>query len=405
MKTCLNCGTQNNDSNRFCINCGAVLKTQANNEPKIIYCTSCGTPNDSDSKFCIKCGAKLKSLDTPSSAPSSTPAAADNQGAVQNLKPEVILENIWEWIKTSWVGLLLAAGGLLFTIIGGSQMATEENFLALYIIGLILLIVGIVYMDFPGYVKLILIGVSLFFLLFAFDSGAIVALSLILIAAGLIYYFWIVKPYSDRTDTSLSPYIYAAIAASIFFALCIYGLSGGGEVNGWIVVGLIICGIVAPFSIYLLYKNLKKAEKSQTDANSDDDDRDPEVLKKQLILSVVICVALILVISLGLGSYSRASTIVRNSYLPKYSTDITIGEAFDSVFTDPQWSSRTLDGKELVDFNGVLYNADGEPVKITIIFNSINGKANVFFVYENGEMLNPIYEDDFFTQIYAWAEG
>ena len=211
MKECANCGAYNSDMNRFCIKCGAEIKSQTNNESKTIYCASCGAPNDSDSKFCIKCGAKLKSLYTPSSVPSSTPTTANNQEAVQNLKPEIIIENIWEWIKTSWVGLLLAAGGLLFTIIGGSQMVTEENFLALYIIGLILLIVGIVYIDFPRYVKLILIGVSLFFLLFEFNSGAIVALSLILIAAGLIYYFWIVKPYRDRTDTSLSPYIYIYI--------------------------------------------------------------------------------------------------------------------------------------------------------------------------------------------------
>ena len=180
-------------------------------------------------------------------------------------------------------------------------------------------------------------------------------------------------------------------------------MSGGGEVNGWLVVGLIICGIAAPFSIYLLYKNLKKAEQSQTNANSDDD-RDPEVLKKQLMLSVVICAALILVISLGLNSGSGYINRVRNSYFTQYSTEMTIGETFDSAFTNPQWSSRTLEDRPLVDFDGVSY-IDGEPANVRITFNFINGEANLFFISINGEVvLNPVYESDLLASIYEFAE-
>lgn len=54
---CNACGVNNNEENKFCINCGEELveteSTSGNN------CPSCGAENSEDNKFCISCGHQL----------------------------------------------------------------------------------------------------------------------------------------------------------------------------------------------------------------------------------------------------------------------------------------------------------------------------------------------------------
>ena len=54
MVICQKCGSENEESNIFCFNCGEKLKTTAN------LCPKCGVVNSSQAKFCIGCGMKLK---------------------------------------------------------------------------------------------------------------------------------------------------------------------------------------------------------------------------------------------------------------------------------------------------------------------------------------------------------
>ena len=49
---CRNCGTFNEQSANFCIECGQSLKRRA--------CGGCGTENPSSARFCAQCGEKLK---------------------------------------------------------------------------------------------------------------------------------------------------------------------------------------------------------------------------------------------------------------------------------------------------------------------------------------------------------
>ena len=49
--TCVKCGTVNDESANFCIECGASLKR--------ITCSGCGTENPAAAKFCGQCGVKL----------------------------------------------------------------------------------------------------------------------------------------------------------------------------------------------------------------------------------------------------------------------------------------------------------------------------------------------------------
>ncbi len=89
MKTCTNCGAQNDDANRFCDQCGTRLETAAPSPvvapaavaatpaaPATSTCPNCGAAVLPGEAFCDECGAALA---TPVSAP---PAASETPGAV-----------------------------------------------------------------------------------------------------------------------------------------------------------------------------------------------------------------------------------------------------------------------------------------------------------------------------------
>ncbi|MEW6005548.1 MAG: zinc-ribbon domain-containing protein [Stygiobacter sp.] len=54
---CINCGTENNDANKFCRNCGNELKDE--NNPQEIICQTCGAKNKPGNNYCILCGENL----------------------------------------------------------------------------------------------------------------------------------------------------------------------------------------------------------------------------------------------------------------------------------------------------------------------------------------------------------
>ena len=62
---CNNCGSENDNSSKYCQNCGEELKsddkqskTETENNDHII-CNSCGNVNDNSAKYCEKCGNDL----------------------------------------------------------------------------------------------------------------------------------------------------------------------------------------------------------------------------------------------------------------------------------------------------------------------------------------------------------
>ncbi len=63
MKKCLNCGAENEESSRFCYNCGAVLDEPA--EPEKPTCAVCGAELKKTAKFCPACGARVIKSDKP----------------------------------------------------------------------------------------------------------------------------------------------------------------------------------------------------------------------------------------------------------------------------------------------------------------------------------------------------
>ncbi len=55
---CNNCGHKNDDTTKFCVECGSKLEMITIKQPKN-YCYSCGTEIAEISKYCEKCGADL----------------------------------------------------------------------------------------------------------------------------------------------------------------------------------------------------------------------------------------------------------------------------------------------------------------------------------------------------------
>jgi uncharacterized membrane protein YvbJ len=54
MLACPKCGTQNQQTARFCSNCGGPVGAVA-----AVPCPRCGKPVSAGSKFCNECGAKI----------------------------------------------------------------------------------------------------------------------------------------------------------------------------------------------------------------------------------------------------------------------------------------------------------------------------------------------------------
>lgn len=65
MKTCQQCGHQNNSDSKFCVSCGSDLlnaaQTKEDEKKDLVkICPKCGNQNIVDSKFCVNCGGDLQ---------------------------------------------------------------------------------------------------------------------------------------------------------------------------------------------------------------------------------------------------------------------------------------------------------------------------------------------------------
>lgn len=95
--------------------------------------------------------------------------------------------------------------------------------------------------------------------------------------------------------------------------------------------------------------------------------------------------------------------IVSSSYLSEYSTDVTIGNAFEHFFGNPKWKSYDQGIQKYVDFQGgVQYN--NEPATAVITFSLSGDKFMVESVKIDNEPLNPLELKTFFQTVYAGSE-
>ena len=93
-------------------------------------------------------------------------------------------------------------------------------------------------------------------------------------------------------------------------------------------------------------------------------DKDRQNSKEIIIglAKLMVAVIIIVIIIFNWNSISniwKPGAVVRNAYFPTFSEEITIGEAFENVFTDCKWSKYEYNGNEYVSFTGKFKNDDG----------------------------------------------
>ena len=133
--------------------------------------------------------------------------------------------------------------------------------------------------------------------------------------------------------------------------------------NKALTIGLIIAEVA--LVIFLLYKSWEvlvcilfiAAIVFPFIMKHDFTDKDRENSKEVIIgfakLAVFVIIAIIIIFNWNsISNIWKPGAIVRNAYFPAYSDEITIGEAFENVFTDCKWSKYTYNGNEYVRFTG-----------------------------------------------------
>ena len=131
--------------------------------------------------------------------------------------------------------------------------------------------------------------------------------------------------------------------------------------------------------------------------------------KKIVIIGVVVAVVVFFFFVFGSGD---AVSDLKDSTLPAYSEDITIGEAFENFFFDPSWSSYESEGMDVVVFNGYVEEESGDEIKVTIemivsddsikweeviLYNSNSGETTYLTDLELESLLNAVYENGTFS--------
>lgn len=81
---CNNCGTDNKNQNKFCIECGEELKFVEKADETI--CLKCGVENAKANKYCISCGSRMPNQDGPSITQSKSGNKNYSQRTVNNKK-------------------------------------------------------------------------------------------------------------------------------------------------------------------------------------------------------------------------------------------------------------------------------------------------------------------------------
>ncbi len=104
---------------------------------------------------------------------------------------------------------------------------------------------------------------------------------------------------------------------------------------------------------------------------------------KELIMGIVKLVAGVIIILIiifnwtSISSIWRPGAVVRDSYFINYSDEITIGEAFENVFTDCKWSKYSYNGNKYVRFDGTLIDDDGGTAYYQVDFLVIGDSATI----------------------------
>lgn len=161
------------------------------------------------------------------------------------------------------------------------------------------------------------------------------------------------------------------------------------------ILTIILIVVEGIFALWLLYKAwevilgiaiiaiIVRPFIAKQDFTDEDRRNSIEIVKgfAKLIVFVIVLIVIVLNWS-SISSIWRPGAAVRDAYFVNYSDEITIGEAFENVFTDCKWSKYTYNGNKYVRFTGKFIEDD---VKATYQFN--------FLVLGDSATIDSIYID------------
>jgi len=128
--------------------------------------------------------------------------------------------------------------------------------------------------------------------------------------------------------------------------------------------------------------------------------------KQPAVVTMIITIAFIIAIALNGGDQAvkeattgLSSSNISSSYLSQYSTDVTIGEAFNSFFGNPKWKSYDQGIEKFVDFQGKI-TFNGEAATATVTFWLSDNQFVVERIKINSNELLPNEVENFLSVVY-----
>lgn len=107
-----------------------------------------------------------------------------------------------------------------------------------------------------------------------------------------------------------------------------------------------------------------------------------DMLSKMVKWVIIIC--LVAVLWKPVTNLIKPGAVVRNSYFTNYSNEITIGDAFENVFTNCKWSKYTYNGNKYVRFTGQFKDDDGKTSTYQFNFLVLGDSATIDSIYIDG---------------------
>lgn len=115
-------------------------------------------------------------------------------------------------------------------------------------------------------------------------------------------------------------------------------------------------------------------------------DKDRENVKEIIggIVKWLVIIGLVIVLWKPVTNLIKPGAVVRNAYFTSYSDEITIGEAFENVFTNYKWSKYTYNGNKYVRFTGDFKDDDGNVATYQFNFLVLGDSATIDSIYVEG---------------------
>ena len=126
--------------------------------------------------------------------------------------------------------------------------------------------------------------------------------------------------------------------------------------------------------------------------------------RNSLLISAILIIVLLIYSAVILAPALDETAKVRDAYLTQYSSEVTVGEAFDGFFGDPEWTAYQEGAQELIDFQGEC-TFGGENVIVRITFGIYGHQFRVDSVKINGNETSDLISASLFTAIYEQTDA